>query len=96
MDMYRYIEVLEVFAVACYLFRSWHSESHLTRGSLVGILCALLADIVIMRLYGEKPLWMWFALNIPMTVAIYEKVTRKYVLSVYKRLSVLLLMFLGD
>jgi hypothetical protein len=85
-------EFVEIFLAIGYLLFSWRKEQRLTRGLLLASILMLLTDIFI--LHGDRPGWAWLLMNIPAMVIVYEKVTRKMLLVVAKKVAAVVTMLL--
>lgn len=86
MNIYILIECCELLIALIYVIRSRQKESHWTLLTFIGMIGALIIDIFIF--HGEKSVWAWLLLNVPFSIFIYEKVLRKLVLAVYRRILV--------
>ncbi len=85
MDIFRQIECIEFVFTFGYYIVSEHKERHATRVSLLSWALALITDVGL--LHGMKPHWAWIALNVTFLWYLYEKLLRKYALSMYQHVA---------
>lgn len=85
MNIFIKIELLEIVVALGYYIFSKGKERHATRVSLLSIALALVIDVFL--LHGKKPDWAWIMLNTPFLWYLYEKLLRKFTISLYRNLA---------
>lgn len=94
MDVLRYIELAEIFIASGYLIFCGKKESHLTRWAFCAGCLSLSVDVFVLHLwmgYTQKSLLLWGLLNVPFSLILYEKILRKLLLRVFRKMAVLVM-----
>jgi len=91
MDLKCFIELIELCVALGYLLSSYRKETHLSQSIFAGMIGALACDVF--WLHGHRSVEVWFLLNLPFCLFIYEKVFRKYCLLGVKKLLVWVALF---